>query len=63
MKDEGKTSIILHDSVAWVEAQVSKTVQGHIDAGSFEVGQVVEVALSLGSPRDLHIVSSLCMSI
>ena len=50
-------SIILNDSRGWVQAQVSKTLQGHIEAGSFEVGHIVEVASSLGSPRDLHIVS------
>ena len=60
--DDGNTSIILNDSSAWVEARISKTLEGHINAGSFEVGHIVEIANSLGSPRDLHIVSWLMVS-
>ena len=57
MKDGDKTSILLNDTVAWVEAKVSKMLEGHIEAGRFEVGDVVEIVTSLGAPQDLHIVS------
>ena len=61
VKDEGSTSIILNDSEAWIHAEVSKMLEGHIESGAFEVGHVVEIVTSLGSPRDLHIVSYFCV--
>ena len=39
---------------------MSKTLQGHFDAGVYEVGQVVEVAKTVGSPKDFHLVSLDC---
>ena len=61
MKEDDKTSIILNDNEAWIQAQVSQMLEGHIEGGAFEVGHVVEVVTSLGSPRDLHIVSYFCL--
>ena len=58
--EDGVTSIVLNDTHAWVQAQVTTTLQGHINDGSFEVGHVVEVVKSLGDPHDLHIVSVIC---
>lgn len=41
----------------WVEADLSKPLLGHFQAGAFDVGDIVEISRSLGSPHDLHIVS------
>ena len=47
----------MNDTMNWVEADLSKPLLGHFQAGAFDVGDIVEISRSLGSPHDLHIVS------
>ena len=55
-RDDQK-SVILNDTMNWVEAALSKPLISHLEAGVFEPGDIVEISKSLGSPHDLHIVS------
>ena len=50
-------AILLHDSVHWVKAKVSKVVEGYFKSGLYEVGDIVDVVKSIGAAADLLIVS------
>ena len=62
LQEESGLSILLTDSVNWVKAKVSKAVEGYFKSGTYEPGDIVDVVRSLGTPDDLHIVSSFHLS-
>ena len=57
VEEDDDVKIHLHDTVNWVSAKLSKSLRDHVKAGVFEVGDIVEVIVTLGLPHNLHIVS------
>ena len=59
LEEDDDVKIHLHDTVNWVSAKLSKSLRDHVKAGVFNIGDIVEVIVTLGLPHNLHIVSSI----
>ena len=47
VEEDDDVKIHLHDTVNWVSAKLSKSLRDHVKAGVFEVGDIVEVIVTL----------------
>lgn len=54
-----ETKLRLHDTIHWVAITLSKSLKQHASKEVFKIGDIVEVATTIGGPDNLHAVSSL----